>query len=101
MLRSYHYVAYAGLFDRPDDFARLEPRAQLWLQQVTAAFLVEYRSTAGPASFLPSEPEEYTALLNAFMLGKAFFELNYELNNRPDWVRIPLQGVIELINPND
>jgi maltose alpha-D-glucosyltransferase/alpha-amylase len=99
MLRSYHYAAYAGLFDRPHDFARLEPKARAWLRQVSAAFLGEYRTTAGRAGFLPSRPEEFTALLNAFMLGKAFFELTYELNNRPDWVRIPLQGVLELIEP--
>lgn len=100
MLRSYHYAAYAGLFARPADFARLEPRARAWQQQVSAAFLGEYRATAGRASFLPSEPEEFTALLDAFILGKAFFELTYELNNRPDWVRIPLQGVLELIGSN-
>jgi maltose alpha-D-glucosyltransferase/alpha-amylase len=100
MLRSYHYAAYAGLFDRPADFARLEPRARAWLQQVSAAFLHEYRTTAGRAVFLPPDPGDFTALLNAFMLGKAFFELAYELNNRPDWVRIPLQGVLELIGSN-
>jgi maltose alpha-D-glucosyltransferase/alpha-amylase len=100
MLRSYHYAAYAGLFDRPADFVRLEPRARAWLRQVSAEFLAEYRTTAGRAVFLPPDPEEFTALLNAFMLGKAFFELAYELNNRPDWVRIPLQGVLELIGYN-
>jgi maltose alpha-D-glucosyltransferase/alpha-amylase len=97
MLRSYHYAAYVSLFDRPTDFARLEPRARAWQQQVSAAFLGEYRAAAGRAVFMPHEPGEFAALLDQFMLGKAFFELAYELNNRPDWVRIPLQGALELI----
>jgi maltose alpha-D-glucosyltransferase/alpha-amylase len=94
MLRSYHYAAYAGLFDRPGDFARLEPRARAWLRQVSAAFLDAYRAAA------PSL-DQFAVLLDRYMLGKAFFELNYELNNRPDWVRIPLQGVLELIDRHD
>lgn len=98
MLRSYHYAAYAGLFDRPDEFARLEPKARAWQRQVSAAFLGEYRTAAGQASFLPRDPREFAALLDQYMLGKVFFELIYEMNNRPDWVRIPLQGVLELID---
>jgi maltose alpha-D-glucosyltransferase/alpha-amylase len=101
MLRSYHYAAYAGLFDRPGDFARLEPRARAWLRQVSAAFLDSYLMTAGRTSFIPADPREFAALLDRYALGKAFFELSYELNNRPDWVRIPLQGVVELIDPHD
>jgi len=101
MVRSYHYAAYAGLFaftpHRPDDFARLEPWADLWFQWVSAAFLREYRRAAGGAAFLPSEPAQFAALLDAFMLDKAFYELNYELNNRPDWVRIPLRGILALM----
>ncbi|HVK19241.1 MAG TPA: putative maltokinase [Fimbriiglobus sp.] len=100
MLRSYHYAAYAGLFDRtrdrPDEFARLEPRARAWQRQVSAAFLGEYRAAAGSAGFLPQDSREFAALLYLFVLGKAFFELAYELNNRPDWVRIPLQGILSL-----
>jgi maltose alpha-D-glucosyltransferase/alpha-amylase len=101
MLRSYHYAAYAGLFaftqDRPEDFARLEPWAELWQQWVSAAFLRAYRESAGSAAILPALPEDFAALLDAFMLDKAFYELAYELNNRPDWVRIPLRGILSLL----
>jgi maltose alpha-D-glucosyltransferase/alpha-amylase len=97
MLRSFHYAAYAGLFaftrDRPDDFGRLEPWAALWYQWASAAFLAAYCETVGGAGLLPAEPEAFAALLDAFMLEKAFYELAYELNNRPDWVRIPLSGI--------
>ena len=100
MLRSFDYAAYAGLFaftkDRPNDFARLAPWAERWREAVSAAFLQEYRKTAGRTAFLPDKPEVFSALLDAFILNKALYELVYELNNRPDWVRIPLQGISAL-----
>jgi len=101
MLRSYHYAAFAGLFsfseDRPDDFPRLEPWANLWHQWTSAAFLAEYTKAAKTSDFLPAETGEFVFLLDAFTLAKALYELVYELNNRPDWVRIPLSGVLALL----
>jgi maltose alpha-D-glucosyltransferase/alpha-amylase len=101
MLRSYHYAAYAGLFaftqSHPEDFGRLEPWAELWFQWVSAAFLREYRAAAAGPAFLLNETAQFAALLEAFMLEKAFYELDYELNNRPDWVRIPLRGILTLL----
>ena len=101
MLRSYHYAAYAGLFaftqDRPQDLSRLASWADLWQQWVSAAFLQQYLATAGGASFLPSDRDQFAGLLDGFMLAKALYELVYELNNRPDWVRIPLGGVLRLL----
>ncbi len=98
MLRSYHYAAYAGLFTftqgRPDERARLGPWAEQWQQSVSSEFLRAYREVCDGAPFLPHEPRAFTALLGAFLLDKAFYELVYELNNRPDWVRIPLQGIL-------
>ena len=38
-------------------------------------------------------------LLNAAMLARAVYELGYELHHRPDWVRIPLQGILQLLGP--
>jgi maltose alpha-D-glucosyltransferase/alpha-amylase len=100
MLRSFDYAVYAGLFaftqNKPDDFTRLAPWAELWRLWVSAAFLREYRKVAGRAAFLPDDTELFSALLDAFILNKAFYELVYELNNRPDWVRIPLQGILAL-----
>jgi maltose alpha-D-glucosyltransferase/alpha-amylase len=100
MLRSFNYAAYAGLFaftqGRPDDFARLEAWAALWQDCTSAAFLRAYGATAAGAPFLPADTQ-FGALLDFFMLDKAFYELLYELNNRPDWVRIPLRGVLSLV----
>ena len=43
-----------------------------------------------------ARPEQFEILLNAFLLDKALYELSYELNNRPAWVRIPLRGILAL-----
>ena len=58
-----------------------------------------YRLAAAEAEFLPSDDREWAILLDAFLLQKAFYELNYELNNRPDWVAIPLKGIVSLLTP--
>ena len=102
MVRSFGYAAYAGLFahtaTRPSEFERLVTWARTWQTWAGAAFLRSYFSTAGQALFVPADPVQRDALLKAFVVDKALYELNYELNNRPDWVRIPLRGVLELLN---
>lgn len=101
MVRSLDYAAHAGLFARaqeePADRERLAPWAELWQRWTSAAFLRQYRKTAAGAAFLPVGAEAFARLLDRFLLEKAFYELAYELNNRPDWVRIPLRGICALI----
>ena len=101
MLRSYSYAAYAGLFahtsTRRGQFDELERWARIWQTYASAAFLRGYLTTAGQALFIPAEPSQRGALLQLFMLDKALYELNYELNNRPDWVRIPLAAILSII----
>ena len=101
MLRSFGYAAYAGLFmatvHHPDDFERLEPWARLWECWCSAAFLRSYLDVARGASFLPAGRAELGALLEAFVLDKALYEALYELNNRPDWLRIPLWGMLPIV----
>jgi maltose alpha-D-glucosyltransferase/alpha-amylase len=101
MLRSFSYAAYAALFAhasaRPADFGRLERWAHIWQTWATAAFLKGYLGQTADALFLPKEPTQRDGLLRFFMLSKALYELNYELNNRPEWVRIPLWGVFDLL----
>jgi maltose alpha-D-glucosyltransferase/alpha-amylase len=97
MLRSFSYAAFSGLMKhttrRPQDFERLEPWARLWEQAVSAEFLRSYRQTVAGISVVPSEPAAFQQLLEAYVLDKALYELVYELNNRPAWVRIPLAGI--------
>ncbi|HET7694944.1 MAG TPA: maltose alpha-D-glucosyltransferase [Vicinamibacterales bacterium] len=101
MLRSYSYAAYAALFNRatgrPDEFERLEGWARAWERWAGASFLKGYLAAAGAAPFLPADPVQRAWLLDLLLLDKALYELNYELNNRPEWVRIPLRGLAELL----
>jgi maltose alpha-D-glucosyltransferase/alpha-amylase len=103
MLRSFSYAAYAGLFkhagNQPGEAERLEPWAQLWQSWVSAAFLRAYLQTAAGSAFVPRDAGALDVLLRAFLLDKAFYEVTYELNTRPDWLRIPLLGILSLTQP--
>ena len=102
MVRSFHYVSHAVLFNHvpgivtnPDADSRLERWAKTWYQWVSALFLRGYFETAGPAHCLPRTQAETKALLDAYTLEKGLLEVEYELERRPDWVRIPLHGILE------
>jgi maltose alpha-D-glucosyltransferase/alpha-amylase len=104
MLRSLHYAA-AHEFStggstasvRREDLPALEPWARFWRTWVSVAFLQGYLATAGGARFVPKSADELRASLDAYMLEKALHELVAELDSRPDWARIPILGILELI----
>jgi maltose alpha-D-glucosyltransferase/alpha-amylase len=100
MLRSFSYAALTGLNAatqaRPDDLERLAPWADLWETWVGAAFLRAYLAATRGASFVPSRDDDFDAVLQVFLIDKALYELAYELNNRPEWVHIPLAGLLRL-----
>jgi DNA-directed RNA polymerase subunit RPC12/RpoP len=50
---------------------------------------------------LPKSREEVTAILDTYLLEKAVYELSYELNNRPDWVKLPLFGILQLLGAEE
>src|SRR5690606_36403355 len=104
MMRSFSYAAHAALFAwssaRPDDFARLEPWARVWAHFAGQAFLEEWNEAVRGASFVPADAAVFDRLLRAFLLEKACYEVLYEINNRPDWVRIPLTGILEIADAN-
>jgi maltose alpha-D-glucosyltransferase/alpha-amylase len=104
MVRSFGYASYAALIAEtvhaPDRLQELEPAADAWQQQVSDAFVASYveRLGAEPTgrALLPDASATAT-LLRAFVVEKAMYELGYELNHRPEWVRIPLMGIHKLI----
>jgi maltose alpha-D-glucosyltransferase / alpha-amylase len=100
MLRSFSYAAYAALFaftqNAPDEMVLLTPWTEAWQRWIGAAFLTAYRTNAG-ADLIVSDRAEFNRLLGAFVLDKALYELGYELNNRPDWIRIPLVGILDAL----
>ena len=61
-----------------------------------AEFVRAYRNAAQGALFLPSAEADFRKLLAIWLLDKALYELSYELNNRPAWVRVPLMGILSL-----
>ncbi|HSU89603.1 MAG TPA: putative maltokinase, partial [Terriglobia bacterium] len=104
MLRSFHYAAYTSLFGhlgsanvRPEDLAAVEPWARLWNVWVSSTYLDSYLEHAAAGGFLPANREDLNILLTVYLFDKALYELGYELNNRPDWVRIPLTGILQLL----
>jgi len=102
MLRSFDYASQAALRSgnfEPTSAPRLEAWARFWVDSVSAAFLHSYLTTAGSASFVPQTAEDLDLQLSTMLLEKALYELRYELNSRPDWVRIPLRGILEVVHP--
>jgi maltose alpha-D-glucosyltransferase/alpha-amylase len=104
MLRSFHYAPYAVLFGqsqhsviRAEDTAAVESGAKFWYRWVSGAFLRAYLEESGNAAHLPKTSEELQVLLGAHLFEKAFYEIAYEMNNRPEWVCIPIRGVLELL----
>lgn len=100
MLRSFSYAAWVGLERRTRDHAGGKALLTNWCNAVSTNFLAAYRTTlAVRPDLLPDEPLA-TSLLNSYLLEKASYELLYELNNRPDWVRIPLAGLLAISEPD-
>jgi maltose alpha-D-glucosyltransferase/alpha-amylase len=102
MLRSFHYAAFAPLLGenklQAEDVRRLSGWAESWNTWVSERFLSKYFETAGAASYLPRSLEETRTVLELHLLEKAVYELGYELNNRPTWVGIPLQGISKILS---
>jgi trehalose synthase-fused probable maltokinase len=100
MLRSLYYAAYVPILDDANDIKKREtllPWARSWQMWVSATFLKTYLETSGSAPYLPRDRSELEVLLYAYVLDKAVYELGYELNHRPHWVVIPLEGICSLL----
>ncbi|MGH8473175.1 MAG: putative maltokinase, partial [Gammaproteobacteria bacterium] len=97
MLRSLNYAAYNALAavtaERSHEIGRLEPLVREWERLAAEAFLSGYREGIAGCSSYPDDPQHARALIELFTLEKAFYELRYELENRPEWVAVPLQGL--------
>jgi trehalose synthase-fused probable maltokinase len=90
MLRSFAYAASAS------DLQRGRPAPEGWEERAREAFLAGYLENVDPVLLPPGEAPTRT-LLSIFELEKAVYELRYELNNRPDWVSIPVAGIVRLL----
>jgi maltose alpha-D-glucosyltransferase/alpha-amylase len=104
MLRSFHYAAFAPILTPAEGhaislerLANLSAWAEKWSRDAGERFLNRYYESSGGAAYLPSDARERARLLEIYLLAKAVYELGYELNNRPSWVGIPLEGIVRLL----
>ena len=101
MLRSFHYAAYGSLFlnnnIRKEDIATLVPFAEQWQSYMARFYVHAYLDKVKDSPLVPENKEDLKILLETYILEKAIYELNYELNNRPDWVIIPIRGIKALM----
>jgi maltose alpha-D-glucosyltransferase/alpha-amylase len=105
MLRSFSYAAFSAIDrslagdgdNKPSTGpASLLEWAQLWQNAAASAFLSSYRERIADNESLLPPPADAQVLLNAYLLEKALYELLYELNNRPTWIRIPIDSILSL-----
>jgi trehalose synthase-fused probable maltokinase len=95
MLRSFDYAAQAALRQVDESStASLRDAVARWTANAQERFLEGYLAAANDAAFLPRSSQLRNQLLHLFVLDKALYELLYEANNRPDWIAIPLTGLL-------
>lgn len=101
MLRSFSYAAFAVLFERDQPegirWNRLRPFTGAWEQLCRQRFLAAYLRTSHEGRFLPPDRDDLAAMLDMFEIDKALYELAYERGHRPEWTRIPLAGIAEVV----
>ncbi|WP_334367088.1 putative maltokinase [Bradyrhizobium sp. AZCC 1578] len=100
VLRSLDYAAMA-LGQQRQKSEKLTPSAlralHAWRDQSTDGFLSAYQEAMGPSALWPARSDDAKAMLNFFLLEKAFYEVEYELSYRPAWISVPLQGVLRVL----
>jgi len=107
MIRSFHYAAHSALLHqsslalKPEDLPALEHWAQFWYVWASSSFLMSYLNGIEQVQLLPDDPEQLRILLDAYLLEKAVYEIGYELNNRPDWLKVTLQGILQLLKAEE
>jgi maltose alpha-D-glucosyltransferase/alpha-amylase len=104
MFRSFQYAAQTALsnqISRGIITAEKRPTAEAWADYwvlwTSVAFLKSYLEQVRGSTFLPVNPKELDTLIDVYTMAKVVYELGYELNNRPDWLKIPLEGINRLL----
>ena len=105
VMRSMHYAAHAVMFGRvpgitpkPEQIPNYEHWASFWASWASALLLDGYLPVARQSTYLPETLDDMKALLDAYLMERALAELNFELNDRPSWVVIPLSGVLSCLD---
>jgi maltose alpha-D-glucosyltransferase/alpha-amylase len=105
MIRSFHYAAHTVLHTlvplqhRPEETVPLlRGWAQYWYTWVAVEFLRAYFEAMAKTRLIPPDPDHVRILLEAFLLDKALYEVNYELTNRSNWVHVPIEGISTMLD---
>ena len=102
LIRSIDYSATAALERAakvaPDEQGKLGAALAEWRERAVAAFLAAYRETMISQHLWPTDPLAARQMLDFFVLEKAFYEIEYELAYRPDWLRLPLTGALRILS---
>ncbi len=101
LLRSIDYATSAAIDRAPnlsaEERAALAPRIRSWGETLAAGYWESYRDTLGAAKLWPADEDQTQALLDLFLLDRAFCEIEYELANRPTWVHIPIEATLRML----
>jgi maltose alpha-D-glucosyltransferase/alpha-amylase len=102
LIRSVDYSATAAieraLKVAPDEHGKLGAALAEWRDRSTAAFLAAYRDTMTDRRLWPADPQAAERMLDFFLVEKAFYEIEYELAHRPEWLRVPLSGMLRILS---
>jgi maltose alpha-D-glucosyltransferase/alpha-amylase len=106
LIRSIDYSAIAALEralkSAPDEYGKIARALDGWRELSVSAFLSAYRQSLSDATRLwPQSLESADRLLDFFLLEKAFYEIEYELAHRPDWLRVPLAGTWRILSRSE
>ena len=103
MIRSYHYAVVMAMRQVSESGIDDEARTVLhqWAETIhsylSAAFLDGYQGAVDGSRIVPDDSGHFRLLLDALVMEKAAYELEYEVNNRPDWIDIPLYGILSVL----
>jgi maltose alpha-D-glucosyltransferase/alpha-amylase len=103
MLRSFSYAAAAAERALPNDITaevRQAARTRLthWNARASKVFADSYFSATEGISSVPPDRDDAQHLLRFFLLEKSLYEVAYEKANRPDWIGIPVDGVLSILD---
>jgi maltose alpha-D-glucosyltransferase/alpha-amylase len=100
LIRSIDYSTTSALLRATtltsEERALLTPKLDVWREQATATYWAACREITD-AGLWPSDPTEAQRLLDFFLLEKVFYEVEYELTNRPAWLHVPLEGLWRIL----
>src|SRR5690606_30105155 len=101
MVRSLDYAGATLIQQTEDEQERADIAA--WVKSASESYVASYRDAiaASPHPLVPANDDAFMSVLNLMIAEKALYELRYEMNNRPDWLWIPLGALLRLVDTEE